>query len=94
MDDLNQLLCRLRADIALLCRWIDQVLQDVILNHVGDKRVQRPPASCHLLQDRSTTRLLFDPAFNGLELAADAPLVICRQRDPKDSMRRPTVARW
>jgi hypothetical protein len=94
MDDHNQPLYRLRANIALLCRWTDQVLQDLILNHVGDKRVQRPPASSHLLQDRSITRLLFDPAFNGIELAADAALEVCRQRDPKDSMRRPTVARW
>jgi adenylylsulfate kinase-like enzyme len=46
------------------------------------------------LQDRSTTRLLFDPAFNGIELAADAPLEICRQRDPKGLYAKTDSGRW
>jgi hypothetical protein len=41
MDDLNEFFCRLRACIALLCRRIDQMLHDVILDHFGDDAVQR-----------------------------------------------------
>src|ERR1700682_5420254 len=42
MDHLNQLFCSLRACVTLLCRRIDQMFQDVILDHFGDEPVQRP----------------------------------------------------
>src|ERR1700730_17415082 len=41
MNHLNQLFCSLRACVTLLCRRIDQMFQDVILDHFGDEPVQR-----------------------------------------------------
>ena len=73
MDDLDQLLRRLGAWIAARSRRIDEVLENVILDHLGDESVQRAAAGGGLLQHGRATRILFDAPLDGVELSADTP---------------------
>jgi hypothetical protein len=59
------------------CR-VDQMLADVVLDHLGDEAVERPAAGRRLLQYAGTFAILFHRAFDRFDLPAQ-PLQAVQQ---------------
>lgn len=72
MDDLDQFLGRLRACVTP-ARRIDEMLENMVLDHFGDEAVERSTARRGLLQDCRAACILLDAPLDGVELAANAP---------------------
>lgn len=72
MNDLDELLGGLGMWIATRCGRVDDMIADVVFNHLGDQSIERAATRRDLLQNRSATGLRLHRAFNRLELTADA----------------------
>ncbi len=73
MNDLDQFLCRLYARVVTFGRAIDEVLQNMVLDHLGDEAVERAATCCSLLQYGRTARVFLESSFDGIELPPDTP---------------------
>jgi hypothetical protein len=73
MHDFDQLLRGLRARIVMRSVGIDEVLKDMVLDHLGDEAVKRAPTRRGLLQNSGAGCIFLDPTFDGVELASNAP---------------------
>jgi hypothetical protein len=72
VDDLDELLCGLRARIAAPGGRVDHMVADMVFDDLCDEPVERASTSCDLLQNRRTLGLRLHRAFNCLQLTADA----------------------
>jgi hypothetical protein len=73
VDDLDELLSGLGTRIAARCGGVNDMVADVVFNHLRDESLERASTGRDLLQNRSTIGLHFHCALNGLELPACAP---------------------
>lgn len=72
MDDLDELLGGLGTWIAAHCGRVDDMVADVVFNHLCDESIERASTGRDLLQNRSTIGLHLHRTFDRFELAAHA----------------------
>jgi hypothetical protein len=72
VDDLDELF-RGSGPWMVACRGrVNDMVANMVFNHLGDEPVQRSSTGRDLLQNRCTICLRLDGTFNGLQLATDA----------------------
>src|SRR5579859_6036661 len=71
MDDLGQLFGGKSARVVARRRRVHDMLADMVLDDLGDERVERPPAGRRLLQDRRAGGILVERPLHRLELTAN-----------------------
>src|SRR5262245_179604 len=70
---LLQGLGRLRTGIVASAGRVDETLENMVLDHLGNEAVERPAASGSLLQGGRAACVLLDAPFDSVELTPDAP---------------------
>src|SRR4029077_94004 len=69
MDDLDELLGGLSTWIVPRSRRVDDMLTDMVLDHLRDEAVERAATRGDLLQNRGTVGLHLHRTFNRFELS-------------------------
>ena len=72
MHDLDKLLGGLGPWIAARCGRVDDVVANMVFNHLGDEPVESSATGHDLLKNRGTIGARLHGTFNRFELAANA----------------------